>query len=108
MLEGNCPESQRGPVTGATDQYWGGRNPEINHPDQKVWVDRMGAKGWTTKAKICEVVEIVTNESIQMHGGIGMTDEFEIGFFIKRARAVQATFGGYSYHSDRFARLSGY
>ena len=61
-----------------------------------------------TKAKLCEVAEIVTNESIQMHGGIGMTDEFEIGFFIKRARAVQVTFGGYSYHMDRFAKLSGF
>jgi alkylation response protein AidB-like acyl-CoA dehydrogenase len=60
------------------------------------------------KAKLCEVATRVTNESIQMHGGIGMTDEFEIGFFIKRSRALQQTFGDYNYHLDRFAKLSQY
>ncbi len=60
------------------------------------------------KAKLCEVATRVTNEAIQMHGGVGMTDEFEIGFFIKRARALQQTFGDYNYHLDRFARLSNY
>jgi acyl-CoA dehydrogenase len=60
------------------------------------------------KAKLCEVAQRATNEAIQMHGGIGMTDEHEIGFFIKRARVVQHTFGDYNYHLDRFARLSGF
>jgi alkylation response protein AidB-like acyl-CoA dehydrogenase len=60
------------------------------------------------KAKLCEVAQRVTNEAIQMHGGIGMTDEHEIGFFIKRARVVQHLFGDYNYHLDRFARLGGY
>jgi len=60
------------------------------------------------KAKLCEVAERATNEAIQMHGGIGMTDEHEIGFFIKRARVAQHTFGDYNYHLDRFARLSGF
>jgi acyl-CoA dehydrogenase len=60
------------------------------------------------KAKACEVAELVTNESIQMHGGIGMTDEFDIGFYIKRARVAQQTFGGRSYHMHRFASLNGY
>jgi alkylation response protein AidB-like acyl-CoA dehydrogenase len=60
------------------------------------------------KAKLCEVAELATNEAIQMHAGIGMTDEYEIGFFIKRARPAQMMFGDYSYHNDRFARLSGY
>ena len=60
------------------------------------------------KAKLCEVAQRATNEAIQMHGGIGMTDEYEIGFFIKRARVVQHTFGDYNYHLDRFARLSGF
>ena len=61
-----------------------------------------------TKAKLCEVAQRATNEAIQMHGGIGMTDEHEIGFFIKRARVAQHTFGDYNYHLDRFAQLSGY
>ena len=56
-----------------------------------------------TKAKLSEVAELSTNEAIQMHGGIGMTDEYEIGFFIKRARPAQTLFGDYSYHANRFA-----
>lgn len=46
-LEENCPESMRTPVRGFDDLYNGGRNPEINHPDQKLWCDRMAARGWT-------------------------------------------------------------
>ncbi len=47
-LEANCPVSMRTPETSESDSYWGGRNPEMSHPDQKVWSDRMGEKGWTT------------------------------------------------------------
>ena len=46
-LEENCPQSMRTPVKGFDDQYNGGRNPEIDHPDQKVWCDRMAERGWT-------------------------------------------------------------
>jgi acyl-CoA dehydrogenase len=60
------------------------------------------------KAKLCEVATRATNESIQMHGGIGMTDEFDIGFFIKRARVAQQTYGDYNFHLDRYARLNDY
>jgi acyl-CoA dehydrogenase len=60
------------------------------------------------KAKLCEVAELSTNEAIQMHGGIGMTDEYEIGFFIKRARPAQMLYGDYNYHANRFALISGY
>jgi len=60
------------------------------------------------KAKLCEVAELSTNEAIQIHGGIGMTDEYEIGFFIKRARPAQMLYGDYNYHANRFALLSGY
>ncbi len=60
------------------------------------------------KAKACEVAELATNEGVQMHGGMGMTDEFDIGLFLKRARPVQQLFGDYRYHADRFAALRGY
>lgn len=60
------------------------------------------------KAKACEVAELATNEAVQMHGGMGMTDEFDIGLFMKRARSVQALFGDYRYHANRFAALRGY
>ena len=43
-----------------------------------------------------------------MHGGIGMTDEHDIGFFLKRARAAAVTFGDAAYHRDRMAQLDGY
>lgn len=60
------------------------------------------------KAKASTVAVLATNEAVQMHGGIGMTDEFDIGFFMKRARAAQETFGDAAFHSDRLARLAGY
>lgn len=60
------------------------------------------------KAKASKTAELATNEAIQMHGGIGMTDEFDIGFYIKRARVVQALYGDYNYHADRFAAAAGY
>lgn len=60
------------------------------------------------KAKAGDVARIATNEAVQMHGGIGMTDEFDIGFYMKRARAAAETFGDQYYHTDRFAELAGY
>ncbi|MBC9031525.1 acyl-CoA dehydrogenase family protein [Sphingomonas sp. JC676] len=46
-LEENCPPAMRTPARGEKDATWGGRNPVYAHPDQKVWMDRMGARGWT-------------------------------------------------------------
>jgi len=46
-LEANCPPSMRTPMTGEDDAVWGGRSYEFKHPDQKLWLERMGAKGWT-------------------------------------------------------------
>lgn len=60
------------------------------------------------KARAGEVARLATNEAVQMHGGIGMTDEFDIGFFMKRARAAGETLGDAYYHADRFAQLAGY
>ena len=60
------------------------------------------------KAKAGDALFLVSNEAIQMHGGIGMTDEHEIGFFLKRARVAQASFGDSTFHRDRYARLRGY
>lgn len=60
------------------------------------------------KAKASAVAELATNEAVQLHGGVGMTDEFDIGFFMKRARVVQHLFGDERYHLRRYAELSGY
>jgi acyl-CoA dehydrogenase len=70
--------------------------------------DDLALMAAATKAKLCEIAENVTNETIQMHGGIGMTDEFDMGFYMKRARTAQQTFGDYSYQLDRFACLNGF
>jgi alkylation response protein AidB-like acyl-CoA dehydrogenase len=60
------------------------------------------------KAKMGDVLHLVSNEMVQMHGGIGMTDVHDAGLYLKRARAAEATYGGQSYHRDRYARLNGY
>ena len=60
------------------------------------------------KAKANDTMYLVGNEGVQMHGGIGMTDEHEIGFFMKRSRVAQATFGDAAFHRDRYAGLMGF
>lgn len=50
----------------------------------------------------------IANEAVQMHGGIGMTDEHDIGFFLKRARSTELLFGDAAFHRDRWAALGGY
>lgn len=70
--------------------------------------DELSVLASAAKAKLCEVAKTASNEGVQMHGGIGMTDEYDIGFFLKRARVLQHLMGDYYYHLDRFARLGGY
>jgi alkylation response protein AidB-like acyl-CoA dehydrogenase len=60
------------------------------------------------KAKVNELAHLVSNEMVQMHGGIGMTDVHDAGLYLKRARAAEATFGSAAFHRDRYARLMGY
>ena len=57
------------------------------------------------KAKLSDTARLVTNECLQMHGGIGMTDEVDIGLFMKRARVAAATLGDSNFHRDRYAAL---
>ncbi len=59
------------------------------------------------KAKACEMIELVSNEAVQMHGGIGMTDEADIGLYLKRARVSQQILGDALYHRARYATLIG-
>jgi acyl-CoA dehydrogenase len=60
------------------------------------------------KAKVGETFNRVSREGIQLHGGIGMTDEFDIGFFLKRAAGAEQTFGDVNYHRNRYGELEGY
>jgi alkylation response protein AidB-like acyl-CoA dehydrogenase len=60
------------------------------------------------KAMSGAATTLSVQEGVQMHGGIGMTDEYDIGFFMKRARVLAEMFGDANYHADRLARLAGY
>ena len=60
------------------------------------------------KAKLSEVATLVSNEVVQMHGGIGMTDEYDIGFYMKRARVAAAFLGDALFHRERYASLNGF
>jgi len=55
-----------------------------------------------------DTFHLVSNESVQMHGGIGVTDEYDIGFYIKRARVCEQIFGSSNFHKERYANLSGF
>jgi alkylation response protein AidB-like acyl-CoA dehydrogenase len=60
------------------------------------------------KAKASETACVATAECLQMHGGVGMTDEFDIGLFLKRARVDSVLFGDAPFHADRVATMLGY
>ena len=60
------------------------------------------------KAKASDLCEKLCNEAIQLHGGIGVTDELDIGLFFKRARVLQRLLGDGAYHRARYAQLKGF
>ena len=60
------------------------------------------------KAKAGRTAGLAVREGVQMHGGIGMTDEYDIGLYMKRDRALSEFMGDAYYHAGRVAQLSGY
>ncbi len=60
------------------------------------------------KAKAGRSANLAVREGVQMHGGIGMTDEYDIGFYMKRDRALAEFMGDVHYHTEQVARMSGY
>jgi alkylation response protein AidB-like acyl-CoA dehydrogenase len=70
--------------------------------------DRAGAIVSVAKARAGLSAVLAVNEAVQMHGGIGMTDEFDIGLFMKRVRVCQELFGDSNFHADRLARMNRY
>jgi alkylation response protein AidB-like acyl-CoA dehydrogenase len=60
------------------------------------------------KARCSDAFVLAANEGVQMHGGVGMTDEYDLGFYMKRARVAEMTFGDAAWHRARWARLHGY
>jgi alkylation response protein AidB-like acyl-CoA dehydrogenase len=70
--------------------------------------DQLPIMASLAKAKMNDLLKLVTAEATQMHGGIGVTDELDIGLFLKRARIAIITWGDTSYHQNRYAQINGY
>lgn len=70
--------------------------------------DNAGAAVAVAKAKAGSTATLAVQEAVQMHGGVGMTDAFDIGFFMKRARVCQELFGDSAFHAERLAEMKGY
>ncbi|WP_108519618.1 acyl-CoA dehydrogenase family protein [Bradyrhizobium algeriense] len=70
--------------------------------------DRASAAVAVAKARAGTTATLAVQEGVQMHGGMGMTDQFDIGFFMKRARVCQELFGDSNYHADQLARMKSY
>jgi alkylation response protein AidB-like acyl-CoA dehydrogenase len=70
--------------------------------------ERAAAFVAVAKARAGMSATLAVQEAVQLHGGIGMTDEFDIGLFMKRARVAQELFGDDDFHADRLARLQNY
>ncbi len=71
-------------------------------------LDEAGAAVAVAKARAGSTVTLAVQEGVQMHGGMGMTDQFDIGFFMKRARVCQELFGDSNFHADQLARMRNY
>ena len=67
-----------------------------------------GAAVSVAKAQSALATTLAVKEGIQMHGGIGMTDEYDIGFYMKRARTLSELFGDANFHADQLATMAGY
>ena len=70
--------------------------------------DKASATVAVAKARAGTTATRAAQEGVQMHGGMGMTDQFDIGFFMKRARVCEELFGDSNFHADRLARMKGY
>jgi acyl-CoA dehydrogenase len=67
-----------------------------------------GAAVSVAKSRAGRSATLAVQEGVQMHGGMGMTDEFDMGFFMKRARVLQELFGDANFHADQFALRRNY
>jgi alkylation response protein AidB-like acyl-CoA dehydrogenase len=70
--------------------------------------ENAGAAVAVAKARAGTTATLAVQEGVQMHGGMGMTDQFDIGFFMKRARVCQELFGDSNFHADQLARQKNY
>jgi alkylation response protein AidB-like acyl-CoA dehydrogenase len=70
--------------------------------------DKAASAVAVAKARAGSTATLAVQEGVQMHGGMGMTDQFDIGFFMKRARVCQELFGDSNFHADQLARMKSY
>ena len=70
--------------------------------------DQIAELASLAKATLNNTYHLVSSEGVQMHGGIGMTDEYEIGFFIKRSRVCEHTLGNSAFHRNRYGEIQGF
>ena len=70
--------------------------------------ERSGPIASVAKATAGQAATLAVQEAVQMHGGVGMTDEFDVGLYMKRARVAQELWGDANFHADRLAKLSEY
>ena len=70
--------------------------------------EQVGELASLAKARLNDTYNLVSSEGVQMHGGIGMTDEYEIGFFMKRSRVCEHSLGNSAFHRDRYGVIQGY
>ena len=74
---------------------------DADHAEQSAWIS-------AAKAACNDTLMHVCHEGIQMHGGVGVTDEYDIGLFLKRAHADRVLLGDTAWHQRRWATLRGY
>ena len=90
-------------TTEALRAQWRGPQQLLDAGDDKANDAVSVAKAMTGLA-----TTLAVQEGVQMHGGIGMTDEYDIGFYMKRARVLAELFGDANFHADRLAIAAGY
>lgn len=88
-------ELARAAVIGALQRLEGGK-------------DNSGLAVSVAKAKAGAVAELAVQEAVQMHGGVGMTDEYDVGLFMKRVRVLNEFLGDAGFHQEKLARAQGY
>ena len=60
------------------------------------------------KAVANDTLRLVSREMVQLYGGVGMTDEFDVGLFMKRVRVLNELLGDAGFHAERVARAQGF
>ena len=88
-------ELARAAVIGALQRLEAGKDPK-------------GLAVSVAKAKAGKVAELAVQEAVQMHGGVGMTDEFDVGLFMKRVRVLNELLGDVGFHAEQLARRQGF